>query len=89
MRRRLIACCAVAAGCSFGGDRKPARPGAIFRYTVDGRSAPWDSIILGQPSKSEEKSGESEGDTLTELHYGNFGGADTNVDHRDSNGIVT
>ena len=89
MRRHLIACCAVAAGCSFGGDRKPARPGAIFRYTVVGRSAPLDSIILGQPWKSAAKYGASEGDTLTALPYGTFGGADAIGVHRDSNGIVT
>lgn len=89
MQRRLIACCALAAGCSFGGDRKPARPGVIFRYTVVGRSPPLDSIILGQPWKSAAKYGAREGDTFTALPDGTFGGADAIGVLRDGNGIVT
>jgi hypothetical protein len=89
MQRWLAACCALLAGCSPGGDWKPARPGEIFRYTVVGRSPPLDSIVLGQPWKSAAKYGAREGDTLNALPDGTFGGADAIGVHRDSNGLVT
>jgi len=84
-----MACCALFAGCSSGGDWKPARAGEIFRYTVVGRSPPLDSIVLGQPWKSAPKYGARERDTLNALPDGTFGGADAISVHRDSNGLVT
>lgn len=89
MDHRLITGCALLAGCSFGGDWKPARPGEIFGYTVVGRSPPLDSIILGQPWETAVKYGAREGDTLSALPDGTFGGADAIDVHRDTNGRVT
>jgi len=89
MQRRFISCCALIAGCSFGGDWKPAQSGEIFRYTVVGRSLPLDSIVLGMPWKTAAKYGARDGDTLNALPDGTFGGADGIGVHRDTKGFVT
>jgi len=89
MRRYYFIVWALLGACSKGEDWKPSKEGEIFRYMTVGRSAPLDSILLGQPWKSAAKYGASDGDTLTALPYGSFGGADAIAVHRDTKGIVT
>jgi hypothetical protein len=70
-------------------DRKAERAGEIFRYTAVGNSAPLDSIVLGRPWLSAAEYGARDGDTITSLPFGTFGGADAIAVHRNAKGIVT
>lgn len=78
----------LVAACG-GDDWKPSRPGEIFRYTTVGRSLPLDTIALGRPWASAAKYGAKDGDTVTTLPSGTFGGADAIGVHRNTSGIVT
>ena len=89
MQRRLVAACAVLSACSGGSDWKPSRPGEISRYTTVGSSLPFDSIILGERWKTAGKYGARDGDTLSSLPPGTFGGADAIDVYRDTGGVVT
>ena len=89
IRSRLIVCCAFFAACSTTDEWKPTKPGEIFRFTLVGRPPSLDSIVLGKTWRSAGKYGALDGDTLTALPFGSFGGADAITVHRDSNGVVT
>ena len=89
MRRLLVFLAYFLCTCSRESDRKPSRPGEIFRYTVVGRATPFDSIVLGQRWKTAAKYGATDRDTLFALPYGYFAGADAIGIRRDSLGVVT
>jgi hypothetical protein len=80
---------AIVIACSPSGELPESARGEIARFVLLGASAPYDSVLLGQPWTSAAKYGAREGETVSRLRQNQFTGLDAIVVHRNAAGLVT